>query len=46
MLHYYIQRGFNPEYILNLDLESKLFFKASMDITLEEKSRFFNLEVV
>ena len=37
MLHHYIQRGFKPAYIINLPIAEKLFFKASLELFLEEE---------
>ena len=38
MLHHYMQRGFKPAYIINLPVAEKLFFKASMELFLEEEN--------
>jgi len=38
LIHHYLQRGFKPEYIINLPFIDKLFYRASMDLYLEEKS--------
>ena len=46
MLHYYIQKGWDAERFLSLDLESRLFYMASMQKALEERAQFFSaLEV-
>jgi len=37
MLHHYLQRGITPEYILNLNVVDRLFYKASMEIQLKEE---------
>lgn len=37
MLHYYLQKGITPEYLLSRSLSEKLFYRASMDIAMEEK---------
>ena len=42
MLHYYLQKGFRPEYILGLSPLEKLFFFASMEKTLEERKQLFS----
>lgn len=37
MIHHYLQKGFKPEYIIKLSLTEKMFYKASMEINLEEE---------
>ena len=37
MLHHYLQRGFKPEQIINLPYIDKLFYRASMDLAIEEE---------
>jgi len=37
MIHHYLQKGFNDEYILNLETSKKLFYKASMELAIEEE---------
>jgi len=39
LLHHYIQRGFNPEYLLNLDYDTKLLMMASIEKYFEEKDK-------
>ena len=38
MIHHYLQKGFTDEYILNLPLERKLFYMASMILSFEEEA--------
>ena len=39
MLHHYLQRGILPETIINLPLAEKVFYKASLEVYLEERER-------
>lgn len=39
MIHYYLQKGFKPEYILNLSYTEKLFFQESMKLELERQEK-------
>jgi len=38
MLHHFLQRGIKPEYIMNLPLTEKMFYRASMDLFIEEET--------
>lgn len=40
-LHYYIQKGITPEYLLSLSLEERLFYYASMLKAIEERKQMF-----
>ncbi len=40
MIHYYIQKGFSPDYLINLSYLEKAFFVASMQISQKEKERY------
>jgi len=42
MLHHYLQRGFKPEQIINLPYIDKLFYRASMDLAIEEEIERLN----
>lgn len=42
-MHYYIQKGFSLEYLLNLSFSEKMFFTASMEKALEERETFYQL---
>ena len=44
MLHFYLQKGITPEYILNLSLEERLFYFASMETAIEERRKLFAFE--
>jgi len=44
LLHYYIQKGWKAEEFLSLDLESRLFYQASMLVALDERAKMFSLE--
>lgn len=37
-LHYYLQKGFTLDYLLNLTTQEKLFLSASMKLAFEEKA--------
>lgn len=37
-MHYYIQKGFKPEYLLGLDELSKLYFYASLSVAVDERN--------
>ena len=41
---YYIQKGWKAEEFLSLDLESRLFYQASMLVALDERAKMFSLE--
>lgn len=43
-MHYYIQKGWDAEKFLSLDLESRLFYAASMQMALEERARLFDFD--
>ena len=43
-LHFYLQKGITPEYILNLSLEERLFYFASMETAIEERRKLFAFE--
>ena len=36
-MHYYLQKGFAPEQILNLPFREKMFYKASMALAIDEE---------
>lgn len=36
-MHYYLQKGFRLDYLLNLSNQEKLFLSASMNLAFEEK---------
>ena len=38
MLHHFLQRGIQPESIINLPLTEKMFYRASMDLYIEEET--------
>lgn len=42
MLHYYTQKGFKLNYLLNLSISEKLFYFASMETALKERADFFS----
>ena len=42
-MSYYIQRGFSPEYLLDMGLSERLFFIASMRRELEEKEKLLKI---
>jgi len=37
MIHHYLQRGILPEKIINLPLSEKMFYKASLEVYLEDR---------
>lgn len=37
MLHHYLQKGIDPDRVLNLDFSEKIFYQASMEIELEQQ---------
>jgi len=37
MLHHYLQKGFDPEKLINLPYRAKLFYAASMEIDIEDE---------
>lgn len=37
LLHFYVQKGFDWEKIINADTSEKLFLKASMETAIEEE---------
>lgn len=37
MIHHYLQKGFQMEYLLNLSFQEKLFMESSMDLHFEEE---------
>ena len=39
MLHHYLQRGIKPEDIINLPLAERVFYKASLEVYLQERAR-------
>lgn len=41
MLHYYLQRGYKPEYILSLSDMEKRLFAASMELASDEHKAMF-----
>lgn len=41
-LHYYIQKGFKLEYLLQLGVEEKCFYYASMLKSIEEREQLFS----
>lgn len=43
-MHYYIQKDWDAEKFLSLDLESRLFYTASMHLALEERARMFDFD--
>ena len=38
LIHYYLQRGFTPEYIMNLSFLEKQFFTASAELETEREN--------
>ena len=36
LVHYYLQRGFDPDRIAGLSASEKVFFRASMELAIEE----------
>jgi len=38
MLHYYLQKGMDPDEILNKSFTTRLFYHASMILAQEERS--------
>lgn len=40
-MHYYIQKGWDAEKFLGLDLMSRFFYQASMEAAIEERRKFF-----
>ena len=38
LLHHYVQKGFSIEYLLNLSVAEKLFFRASLEQYHEERA--------
>ena len=43
LLSYYIERGWDAEMFLSLDLESRLYYTASMQFAEEKRDRFFSM---
>lgn len=43
LLHYYVQLGWKAEEFIKLDLMSRAFYSASMQIALEDRKRTFEL---
>ncbi len=43
MIHYYLQKGFHPNYLINLSSFEKMFFYASMMLAMEEKEASLGL---
>ena len=39
MLHHYLQKGILPEQIINRPISEQVFFKASLEVYLEERER-------
>lgn len=39
ILHFYVQKGFTLDYLLNLSTVEKLFFKASLELELEKQEK-------
>ncbi len=37
LVHYYLQRGFDPDRIAGLSASEKAFFRASMELVIEEE---------
>lgn len=35
MVHYYLQKGFDPNMIASLSASEKMFFRASMELAVE-----------
>lgn len=42
LLHYYVQRGWKIEDFLNEGPLERLFYYASMEVALEEKTKMLN----
>jgi len=42
MIHHFLHRGFKPEYIINLSLADKIFFRASLDLFIEEENQKYS----
>ena len=40
-LHFYLQKGFALQYLLNLTIEEKQFMTASMEQSLEDKNELW-----
>ena len=41
ILHYYTQKGFTLDYLLNLSLVEKLFYVKSMEIQIEREMKLW-----
>lgn len=39
LIHYYLQKGFDPDRIASLSASEKAFFRASMELALEDEVR-------
>lgn len=37
LVHYYLQRGFDPDRIAGLSASEKVFFRASMELAIEDE---------
>lgn len=37
LVHYYLQRGFDPDMIAGLSASEKAFFRASMELAIEDE---------
>ncbi len=44
MLHFYLQKGFDLDKLVNLSSMEKVFYYSSMELALEEKKSQFSLE--
>lgn len=41
-MHYYLQKGFTLDYLLNLSEKEKIYLSASMSLAYEEKAEEWN----
>jgi len=39
MIHHYLQKGFSDVYLVNLSMEQKAFYMASMLLSFEEEKQ-------
>ncbi len=40
MIHYYLQKGFSPNELLNLSFSERCFYEASMELALKDKDNY------
>lgn len=43
MLHHYLQKGYSHDFILDLTETEKIFYKASMEVKLEDEAEKLKL---